>query len=70
MADKKIFLTRTVVYQSKHYQPDREYVFPGQIADEIIEKNAGEPVLEVKSDVKNGKQLKAAKIIKKKESWD
>ncbi|WP_158406129.1 hypothetical protein [Desulfobacula toluolica] len=47
MAKKKILLTRTVVYGGKHYPPDSDHEWPEEIVDELIEKNAGEPVLDV-----------------------
>jgi len=37
----------TVVYKGKHYPPDSDHEWPEDIVDELIEKDAGEPVLDV-----------------------
>ena len=42
-------MTKTIVYAGKHYPPGKEFSFPETIVDEIIDKNAGEPVLQVES---------------------
>ncbi|MCP4683386.1 MAG: hypothetical protein GY864_13730 [Desulfobacterales bacterium] len=47
MKTKKILLTRTVVYKGKHYPPESDHEWPEDIVDELIEKDAGEPVLDV-----------------------
>ncbi|MCP3943230.1 MAG: hypothetical protein GY710_17325 [Desulfobacteraceae bacterium] len=47
MATKKIILTKTVVYKGKHHRPDSVHEWPVKIVNEIIEKNAGDPVLDV-----------------------
>jgi len=45
---KKIVLLKTVVYKGKHYPPGSEQNLPTDIADDLIEKKAAEPVMAVK----------------------
>ncbi|WP_034624733.1 hypothetical protein [Desulfotignum balticum] len=49
MATKKILLTRTAVVNGKHYlpDPDKIYEFDAKIADELVDKNAAEPVMDL-----------------------
>jgi hypothetical protein len=49
MATKKILLTRTAVVKGKHYLPDPDKIheFDADIVDELVDKNAGEPVLDL-----------------------
>ena len=44
---KRIILTKTVVYKGKHYFPESEQNWPGDITDELIDKEAAEPVIEI-----------------------
>ncbi len=44
----KIVLTKTVGYEGNHYPPGTVHEWPKDIADELIEKDAAEPVLDVK----------------------
>ena len=47
MKTRKIMLTRTAVVAGRHYFPDAVHEFPADIVDELIDKNAGEPVMDV-----------------------
>ncbi|EMS79203.1 hypothetical protein [Desulfotignum phosphitoxidans] len=49
MATKKILLTRTAVVKGRHYlpDPDKLYEFDAEIVDELVDKNAGEPVMDL-----------------------
>ncbi|MBI9092460.1 MAG: hypothetical protein JEZ12_24855 [Desulfobacterium sp.] len=54
MARKKtrqIVLLKTVVYQGVHYFPDDVVEWDNEIVDELIEKEAAEPCVNVKPDV-------------------
>ncbi len=44
---KKIVLSKTVVYKRRHYPPESTHEWPEDIVDELIEKDAGEPILDV-----------------------
>lgn len=49
MATRKILLTRTAVVKGKHFlpDPDKLYEFDAEIVDELVDKNAGEPVMDL-----------------------
>lgn len=49
MATKKILLTRTAVVKGRHFlpDPDKMYEFDADIVDELVDKNAGEPVMDL-----------------------
>ena len=47
---KKIVLLKTVVYKGRHYSPGSEQNLPVDIVDDLIEKNAAEPVMAVKPE--------------------
>ncbi len=46
---KEVVLVRTVNYGGKYYPPGEVLKFPGDIADELIDVGAAEPVLAVAS---------------------
>ena len=48
---KKVFLTKTVLYDGKHHQPGSDHEWPADIVDELIDKGAGEPVMDVMAGV-------------------
>ena len=49
MKTRKIMLTRTAVVEGRHYFPDPDIVreFAADIVDELVDKNAGEPVMDM-----------------------
>jgi hypothetical protein len=47
---RKIFLLKTVVYQGKHYFPDAIVEWDAGITDDLIEKEAAEPCVDVMPD--------------------
>jgi len=49
MATKKILLNRTAVVKGKHHlpNPDKIHEFDAEIVDELVDKNAGEPVMDL-----------------------
>ncbi len=51
METKKVYLTKTVLYDGKHHLPGSDHDWPVEIVDELIEKQAGEPVLDVMAGV-------------------
>jgi len=46
---KKIILLKTAVVEGKHYPPESIHVWAEKIANELIDKDAAEPVLDVKT---------------------
>lgn len=48
--DKEVVLIRTVSYGGKYYSPGEVLTLPGEIADELTDAGAAEPVLAVKPD--------------------
>lgn len=44
---KTIILTKSAYYNGRMYPPDTEQDWPEDIADELIEKDAAEPVMDV-----------------------
>ena len=47
---KEIILSKTCCYNGRHYPPDSIQKWPESIADELIEKDAAEPVMDVRTD--------------------
>ena len=47
MKNQKILLTRSVFFKGKQFLPDTVHDWPEDIVDELIDKNAGEPVMDV-----------------------
>ncbi len=50
MKTRKIILLKTAVYKGKHYPPESDHDWPVNIVDELIEKDAAEPVMNVRPD--------------------
>ncbi len=43
-------MLKTVIYKGKHYPPESDHEWPVDIVDELIEKNAAVPVMDVQPD--------------------
>ena len=49
MDSKKVYLTKTVLYGGKHHPPGSDPDWPEDIVDELIDKGAGKPVMDVRA---------------------
>ena len=57
MENKTVFLTKTVIFNRKTYPPNTEETFPAAIADEILDKDAGDLVVGMESNIPTGPTL-------------